>query len=165
MTYLLWPQDQEQKLLDLNDANNFQFFVRQIVSFVRHKPLVVTEDFYHILNQYLPVETISKFNFKYILTSNLSFMVPQASTFDKPEKIIADFPKFVNEDLYVIGDKNTISSFFSHADYLIIFTFKCQNSKIIEKIDCINFANHILLDQKNVSSDCLCSFYCRQKNN
>ena len=165
MTYLLWSQDQNEGLLDLTDSKNFKLFLKQMVTLVKNKPLVVSEKFYQVLNKHLPSGVASKFNFKYILTNNLSFVVPNATTCDKPEKIIADFNKFIDNDLYVIGDLTTIHSFFTKTDYLVVFTFNCQNSKIIKKIDCINFGNHIVLDKKNISPNCICSIYSKQSSN
>lgn len=164
MTYLLWPQDQDEHLLDLSDITNFKLFLKQFVPIVKTKQLVITEEFYQILNKHLSVEVVSKFNIRYILANDLSFILPHTTTCNKAESIIAQFDKYVDEDLYVIGDKNTIRSFFSKTDYLIVFTFNCLNSKIIKKIDCIDFANHIVLEKSNVSPNCVCSVYSRQSN-
>lgn len=149
-------------MLDLSDATNFKLFLKQIIPIIKTKQLVITEEFYQALNKHLPVELVSKFNIRYILTDNLSFILPHTKTCNKAESIIAQFDKYVGQDLYVIGDKTTIHSFFSKTDYLVVFTFKCQNSKIIKKIDCVDFGNHIILEKSNVSSDCVCSIYSRQ---
>lgn len=164
MTYLLWPQDQNEHLLDLSDRTNLKLFLEQLIPIIKTKKLVITEEFYQILNEHLPVEIVSKFNIKYILTNSLSFLLPNAKTCNKMENVTAEFSKYIDEDLYVIGDKNTIHGFFSKTDYLVIFAFNCQNSKIIKKIDCIDFANHIVLEKFNASENCVCSIYSRQSN-
>ena len=164
MIYLLWSQDINQKLLDLNSPKNFKIFFKHLQNFIHNKKLLFSENFYHNFKKNLKVNEIKKHDIRYILSDNISFALPSATTIVDAEKAINEFPKFIDDDLYIIGDKSTISKFFSKVDYVVVFSFNFLRCKTIKKIDCVDFANYSILDTKKISKNCLCNIYCRQNN-